>query len=142
MFSKANLVSTLVLTIWGVGGGYLLWGILADPFFTDHVVTDGLMKDPPDMVHLIIGCLIQAFAFSSIYQRFGSGSYGAGSGLSMGIWIAIMVGLGEGLVDFATSNILDLHGTFVNCVIYLIFFGIMGLLAGLIYGKMARPTTA
>ena len=138
MFSKANIVSTLVLTVWGVGGGFLLWGILAEPYFVDHVLTDGLMKDPPDMFHLAIGCLIQAFAFSTIYNRYGSAKYGASSGLSMGIWVAIMVGLGEKMIDFATANILDLQGTLVNFVVYLVFFGVTGLLAGLIYGKMAK----
>lgn len=137
MFSKANLTSTIVNTIWGVGGGFLLWGILADPYLQDHVVTSGLMKDPPDMVYLVVGCLIQAFGFSTIYGKYGAGSYGGGNGISLGVITAIMVGLGEGLIDFATANILNLHGTLVNFVVYLIFFGIMGLLAGLIYKKMA-----
>lgn len=137
MFSKANLISTLAATIWGMGGGFLLWGILADPLMADHVMTDGLMKEPLDVFHLIIGTLIQAFAFATIYSKFASGRYGAASGFSFGIWLAILIGLGEGLVDFATSNMLDLHGTLVNFIVYLVFFGIMGILVGLIYGKFS-----
>jgi len=136
MFSKANLISTIVTAIWGFGGGYLLWGILADPYLADHVMTSGLMKDPPNMMYIGIGCLIQAFGFCTIYGKYGAANYGANSGLSMGVLAAIMVGLGEGLIDFATANLLDLHGTLVNFVVYLIFFGITGLLAGLIYKKM------
>ncbi len=136
MFSKANLTSTIVNTIWGAGGGFLLWGILGEPLMEEHVVTAGLMKDPPDMVYLIVGCLIQAFGFSSIYGKFGSANYGASSGIGMGLLAAIMVGLGEGLIDFATANILNLHATLINFVIYVVFFGIMGLLAGIIYKKM------
>jgi hypothetical protein len=34
MFKKTNLISTLVTTIWGFMGGYLLWGVLADSFLT------------------------------------------------------------------------------------------------------------
>ena len=49
---------------------------------------------------------------------------------------SLILGLGEGLIDFATANILDLHGTLVNFVIYLVFLIVMGLLAGLVYGKM------
>ncbi|MEM7185651.1 MAG: hypothetical protein AAF466_03240 [Bacteroidota bacterium] len=137
MFSKANLTSTIVNTIWGVGGGFLLWGILADPYLVDHVLTDGIMKDEPDMVYLIIGCLIQAFGFSTIYGKYGSDNYGGASGLSMGITAAIMIGLGESLIDHATANIIDLQGTLINFVVYLIFFGVMGLLAGIVYKKMA-----
>ncbi|MEL6811623.1 MAG: hypothetical protein AAFP76_09835 [Bacteroidota bacterium] len=137
MFSKANIVSTIVNTIWGMGGGFLLWGILADPFLTEHVLTPAMMKAEPDFPVLAIGCLIQAFGFCTIYGKYGASNYGTGSGLSMGIITAIMIGAGEKLIDFATANILDLQGTLVNFVVYLIFFGITGLLAGIIYKKMA-----
>ena len=137
MFSKANLTSTIVNTVWGFGGGFLLWGILADPYLTDHVVTSGLMKETPDMVYLVVGCLIQAFGFSTIYGKYGAGGYGVNSGISLGVITAIMIGLGEGLIDHSTANILNLHGTLVNFVVYLVFFGIMGLLAGIIYKKMS-----
>lgn len=140
MFSKANLISTLVATIWGMGGGFLLWGILAEPYMVDHIMVDGLMKEPLEVVYLIIGTLIQAFAFATIYSKFGAGHYGAGNGFTFGIWMAILIGLGEGLVDFATSNMMNLHGTLVNFVVYLVFFGIMGLLVGLVYGKTASSS--
>lgn len=137
MFSKANLVSTIVAAVWGLGGGFLLWGILADPYLRDHVMTAGLMKNPPDMVYLAVGCLIQAFGFSTIYRKYGAGNYGVNSGISLGVWLAITIGIGEKLIDFATANILNLHGTLVNAVVYFIFFGITGLLVGLVYKKMA-----
>jgi hypothetical protein len=31
MFSKSNLISTLVTAIWGFFGGWLLWGIIGGP---------------------------------------------------------------------------------------------------------------
>lgn len=135
MFTKANIISTIVLTIWGFGGGYFLWGILGENLFADHILTDGLMREIPDLVYIFAGCLIQAFAFSTIYGRFGLNSYSAGSGFALGFWIALLAGLGEGLIDFATANILDLQGTLMNFVLFIVFFGIMGLLAGLVYGK-------
>ncbi len=137
MFSKANLISTLVAAIWGFGGGYLLWGILGDPMLSDHMLLSGIMKDPPDMMYIGIGCLVQAFGFSTIYGKYGASNYGAGSGISMGILVAIMIGLGEKVIDYATANLLDMEGTLINFVIYLVFFGITGLIAGLIYKKMA-----
>ncbi|PKA82569.1 hypothetical protein ATE92_0700 [Ulvibacter sp. MAR_2010_11] len=135
MFSKANIISTLVLTIWAFGGGYLLWGILGESLFADHMLTEGLMKEMPDMAYIFVGCLIQAFGFSTIYGKYGATAYGAASGFALGFWFSVIVGLGEGLIDFATANILDLQGILINFVLFVIFFGIMGLLAGLIYKK-------
>lgn len=136
MFSKANLVSTLVTAIWGMGGGFLLWGIIAEPMMADNMMS-GLMRAEPDMFHLALGCLIQAFGFSTIYGKYGATSFGIKSGLSMGIMVGIMIGAGEKLIDFATSNMINFEGTLMNFAIYLVFFGITGLLAGLIYKKMA-----
>jgi len=137
MFSKANLVSTIVTTIWGCAGGFLLWGILADPFLADHLGSaTGLMKEPLDVVHLILGCLVQGFAFSTLYGKWASDGASASNGMNFGIWVGILIGLGGGLINFATGNMLDIVGTLANAVVYVVFFAIMGLLAGLIYNKM------
>ena len=136
MFSKANIVSTIVTAIWGYGGGFLLWGILGTELTAEHVIAENLMKEPPDMVYLILGCIIFAWAFSAIYGRWGSGDFGAGSGLRYGALMGIMLGLGEGLINFSTANMMNMTGTLINTVIYLVFLGIMGMLAGLVYNKM------
>ncbi|MEM7086656.1 MAG: hypothetical protein AAF489_10770 [Bacteroidota bacterium] len=136
MFSKANLVSTLVATVWGVGGGFLLWGVIGDPMMADHMLMDGLMKDPPDMLYLVLGCLVQGFAFATIYGKSGADHYGAASGVKYGAFVALLIGLGGGLINYATGNMMDLTGVFMNFVIYIVFFVIMGLLTGLIYKKM------
>ena len=137
MFSKANLISTIVTAIWGMGGGFLLWGIIAEPLMADNMLMPNLVKEQPDMVFLALGCLIQAFGFSSIYRKFGMDNYGTASGLNMGILTGIMIGLGEKLIDYATANMMDMQGTLINFVIYIVFFGVTGVLAGLIYKKMA-----
>jgi hypothetical protein len=137
MFSKANLVSTLVATVWGVGGGFLLWGIIGDPLMADHMLMDGLMKDPPDMMYLVLGCLVQGFAFATVYGKSNEATYGGGSGVKYGAFIALLVGLGGGLINYATGNLMDLTGVLMNFVIYLIFFAVMGLFTGLIYNKMS-----
>jgi len=136
MFSKANIISTIVATIWGVGGGFLLWGLVGDPFMKDHLGSaTGIMKETPDMFHLVLGCLIQGFAFSTIYGKWAGGTYTASNGLNFGLWVAVLIGLGGGVIDFATSNMLDITGTMANALIYLIFFLIMGVLSGFIYSK-------
>ena len=137
MFSKANLISTLVATVWGVGGGFLLWGIVGDPLMADHMLMEGIMKDPPDMMYLVLGCLVQGFAFSTIYGKTGQDNYGVASGVKYGAFVALLVGLGGGLINYATGNLMDLTGVLMNFVIYLVFFVVMGLLTGLIYNKMS-----
>ncbi len=136
MFSKANIISTLITTIWGFAGGYLLWGVIGDPYLADHLGSaSGVMKEMPDMVYLVLGCLFQGFAFSTIYGKWGNGAYGASNGISFGLWVGILVGLGGGIIGYATGNILDMTGTLTNAGIYIVFYLVMGALAGLIYSK-------
>ncbi|TGV04159.1 hypothetical protein [Flavivirga rizhaonensis] len=135
MFSKTNLISTIITTIWGFLGGWLLWGIIGDPMLADHTVSSGLMKEVPDMALLTIGCLVVGFAFSTMYSKWARGSHGIFQGVQFGIWIGILIGLGSGLIDYSTSNLLDLSGTIINAAIYIVHYSIMGILASLIYGK-------
>lgn len=137
MFSKANLTSTILTALWVFFGGYFLWGYLSVDYFNGHLGSaSGVMKDPPDMLYLVLGCLINAFAFSTIYGKWANGNFSAGSGITFGVWVAILIGLGDGLIKYATSNILDLTGTLTNVVIYLVFLVVMGLIAGIVYNKM------
>jgi hypothetical protein len=136
MFSKSNIISTIVATIWGFGGGYLLWGLIGDPMLLDHLESStGVMKEMPDMIHLALGCLVQGFVFSYIYGKWANGTFGGGNGLNYGVWLGVLVGIGGGLINYSTSNILDLTGTLINAVIYIVFFAVMGALVGLVYEK-------
>ena len=137
MFSKTNLISTLVTGIWGFLGGWVLWGMIGDPILKDHEITSGLMKEMPDMAILAIGCLIVGFAFSTMYSKWARGTHGVSHGVQFGIWLGILIGLGSGLIDHSTSNLLDLTGTIINAVIYIVHFAIMGILASLVYGKFS-----
>jgi hypothetical protein len=137
MFSKANLISTLAATIWGVGGGFLLWAIIGDPIMAKHMLMEGIMKDPPDMMYLVLGCFVQGFAFSTVYGKYGRDYYSPANGIKYGAIMALLVGLGGGLINYATGNLMDLTGVIMNFGIYLVFFAVMGLLTGLIYSKMS-----
>lgn len=135
MFSKTNLISTVVTALWAFFGGYLLWGVIGEPMLSDHMMS-GIMKETPDFLHLALGCLIMAFAFSVIYSKWARSAHGISQGIQFGIWLGILKGLGSGLIDFATGNMADLTGTLGNAVIYIVFFAIMGALASLIYSKV------
>lgn len=137
MFSKTNLISTLITAIWGFFGGWILWGMIGDPMLKSHTVTDGLMKEMPDMAILAIGCIIVGFAFSNMYSKWARGTHGVSHGAQFGIWLGVLIGLGSGLIDHSTANILDLSGSLINGVIYIVHFAIMGILASLVYGKFS-----
>ncbi|MFG6685717.1 hypothetical protein ACGK9U_03985 [Mariniflexile sp. HNIBRBA6329] len=137
MFSKSNLISTLVTTLWGFLGGWLIWGIIGDPILKEHISNADLMKEMPDMPLLALGCLIVGFAFSTMYSKWANSTHSAAIGATFGIWLGILTGLGDGLIDHATANIIDLSGTLINAVLYIIHFAIMGVLASLVYNKFS-----
>ena len=58
MFSKTNLISTVAGTLWTYFGGYFLWEVVGPYLFSSNEESN------PEHVHLIIACLITAFAFS------------------------------------------------------------------------------
>jgi len=137
MFSKSNIISTLVTAVWGYFGGWLIWGILLKDFLLEHEGgVKGVMRDPPDMVHLIIGGLIVAFVFSTIYKKWGSEGYSISSGITFGIWVGLLNGLGVGMINYAVMDVSDLTGTLTNAGAGVVFYAVMGLLAGMVYNKM------
>jgi len=136
MFSKSNVISTFATTIWGFFGGYLLWGILADPFLMDHLGTANItIKEMPDMSYLVLGCLLTGLFFSTIYSKWSGGNYSASEGAQFGILVGLFLGFGSGIIDFSTAGILDITGTLVNGLVYVVHFLIMGVLASVVFKK-------
>ena len=135
MFQKSNLISTLVTTLWGYFGGWIVWGIIGDPILKEHLKSTDLMKDMPDMPLLALGCLIVGFAFSTMYSKWANGNHSIAIGANFGIWLGILTGLGDGIIDHSTANLIDFSGTLINALLYIIHFAIMGILASLVYSK-------
>jgi len=52
--------------------------------------------------------------------------------------MGVFTGLGHELINYATTNILNLTGVIGNVFIYLVFFIIMGVLASLVYKKTSN----
>lgn len=139
MFSKANIISTLVTAVWGYFGGWLIWGILLEGILSEHSGgATGVYRADSDMLmlHLILGCIIVAFVFSTIYSKWGSDGYDTTSGLTYGIWVGLLIGLGEGMINYAVMDISDLTGILINAGAVVVLYAIMGLLAGMVYNKM------
>ncbi len=137
MFTKTNLISTIIAGIWSFMGGYLLWGILADDFMNNHLGSAvGMGKEVPEFGILALGCFIQAFILSTIYGKWIATSNTSNSALQYGVLIGIFVGFGNGLINYATSNFLDMTGALVNGLIYILFYTVMAFIISFIYKKV------
>ena len=137
MFSKTNLISGIVTALWGFFGGYLLWGVLTAPFLDSHLGSAiGVGKTTPEFLLLALGCLISGIVFSFFYSNYANGEHTISKGLNFGLLMGIYVGVGHGLINHATSNILDMTGTLANMLIYIVFLVIMGILASVVYSKV------
>ncbi|MAU26953.1 MAG: hypothetical protein CMH48_07630 [Muricauda sp.] len=132
MFSKSNLLATLVSGISMFVLGYVFWGMLGESLMEGHTLTN-VMKEEPDFIHLFLGCLIGAFAFSTLYGKWARGHHSAKEGAEFGLWIGVFVGLGMGLIWFATSTMMDLTGHLMDAVINIIYYTIIGVIVALIY---------
>lgn len=131
MFSKSNLISTLVGAVWAYFGGYLLWDIIGSSLF------ENVNDNTADQLHLIIACVILAFAFSTIYSKLSGGGHSLSHGAQFGLWAGIFVGFGERWFDFAFSDTPVLSDAIINGVLNIVFFVILGVLASLVYGKLS-----
>ena len=139
MFTKQNLIATIVAAIVMFFLGYFIWGVATVSFFDDHTLND-VIKDPPDMLFIFISNLISAFALGTIYSKW-SGNHGFGDGFNFGIWIGIFAGIGYALLWYATGEIMDLTGHVADGVATLIYFAIVGGVIGLMY-KVTAPKAA
>jgi len=131
MLSKTNLVSTLVNALWAYFGGYLLWEVLGSSIFENPG------EAVPVQLHLIIACVISAFAFSTIYSKLSGGGHSLSHGAQFGLWVGIFTGFGERWFDFAFGHINPLSDAIINGVINIVFFIVMGILTSLVYGKLS-----
>lgn len=132
MFTKQNVLATLAGFVVMYVLGYVIWGIATVNFFEGHTLND-YMKDQPDMLFIAISNLIAVFALSSIYGKWARGVHSAKEGFQFGVWIGLFVGIGLGLLWYATAELMDLTGYLVNGVIEILFYGVIGVIIALVY---------
>lgn len=131
MFSKTNLIATIVGAIWAYVGGLLLWSYLGSSLFSAP------STNPGDQVHVIIACVISAFAVSTIYSKWAGGDHSLSNGATYGLWIGIMIGFGERWYDYAFQMYTStLNDAIINGVLNIVFAVILGVLISLVYGKV------
>ncbi len=137
MFSKTNLLATLVGAIVMFFLGYLIWGLATVDFFKEHSVIN-VMKEVPDLGLIALGNLIGAFILSTLYSKWARGHHSLGQGFEFGALIGACIGIGMGLIWYATSNLMDLTGYAAEAVLDIIFYGVTGMVFSLVYQKTAK----
>jgi len=138
MFSKSNLVATLVGSIFLFLGGYLIWGVLTVDFFAQHAGSATGVNKEPDLLFVAIGCLIEAFFLSTIYGKWAQGIHSAKEGFEFGALVGAFFGFGEGLIWYGTTNLSDLTGVLVSGFLNMIFVGLAGIIVALIYKSTTK----
>ena len=139
MFSKQNLIATIVAAIVMFFLGYFIWGIALVGYYEGHTLTE-FMRDEPDMLFILISNLIGAFALATIYSKWSS-NHSFGDGFNFGVWIGIFAGVGYALLWYATGELMDLTGHLVDGIVSLVYFAIVGGVIGLMY-KLTAPKAA
>ncbi|RIV70633.1 hypothetical protein [Flagellimonas aequoris] len=136
MFSKSNLLATLVGTIVMFFLGYLIWGIATADFFEEHSIIN-VMKEVPDLGMIALANLIAVFALSTLYGKWARGHHSLSQGFQFGAWIGVFVGIGMGLLNYGTTEFMDLIGYMAEAVLDIIFYGILGAVIAFMYQKTA-----
>jgi hypothetical protein len=136
MFTKQNLLATLAGFAVMFLLGYAIWGFATADFFEAHALQN-VMKETPDMLFIALGNLIGVFALSSIYGKWARGIHSAKEGFQFGVWVGIFTGLGMGLLNYGTTEMMDLTGYLAEAAIEIIFYGIIGAVIAIVYKATA-----
>ena len=91
MFSKLRIISTFASFVIIYFFPWIFYAYLAVDFFESQMITDVSRGDDMLLLPLTIGCLIMAYLFSSIYEKWGLGSYIVRSGIQFGVLIGLFL---------------------------------------------------
>ena len=139
MLSKSRILSTLGGFIFIFFGPWLFYTFIAKGFFENHrtLAGENVMRpdDQMDLIILAVGCLILAYAFSTLYSKWARGAHSFSQGFEFGAWLGVLGGLAAGLIMYATSDMMSLTGHIVDGVWWIVLYGITGGIVSLIYRK-------
>ena len=119
-------------------GGWLVFGILLMDFYSANTtVYDGLMKEMPDMVWLVISNLAWGFLYALIFSRWAD-IKSFGEGLKAGLLISFFIVLSFDASMYGFYNLNTLTLTLVDICVGTVFGGLVGGVVGLVLGTGKR----
>ena len=85
--------------------GFLIYGLALNTYMASNMMS-GMMKDPPDWVHLVLG-QIASGALMTVAIGVWAKTGGAAAGLRIGVQLGLLMILGFDLTMFATSHVMN-----------------------------------
>ena len=135
MFSKPRIISTFASFVIIYFFPWIFYAYLAVDFFESQMITNVSRGDDMILLPLIISCLIMAYLFSSIYEKWGLDSYNVRSGIQFGVLIGLFFGAGIGLVMYGTEMRITVTGNLVDAVFWIVTYAVSGVMASIVYKR-------
>ena len=117
MFSKPRIIFTFAFFVIIYFFHWVFYTYLAVDFFVSQMITDVSRGNDMLLLPFTIVCLIMAYLFLSIYEKWGLGSCNVRSGIQFGVLIALFFGAGIGFVMYGTRNVDHCDWTSSRCCI-------------------------
>jgi hypothetical protein len=129
-FLIGSLIGGVVLFL----SGYLFYMLLLGSFFETHSLGGNYMKDPPDMLFIILGNIANGALITYIFTKW-AGIKTAATGAQAGATIGVLTGLAWDLLMFGTANLMDITGTLVDIIIVTVMMAAAGAAVGWFLGR-------
>lgn len=137
MFTKSNLLATLIGGVAMFFLGYLVWGMALSSFFAGHSLVP-MEGNVPKLEIVALANLIMAFVMATLYGKTSANPHSPAKGIVFGAWIGVFAGLGMGLLDYGTMALMDLNGYLVAALVHILFYGGIGAIIALVYQKTSN----
>jgi hypothetical protein len=143
---KNEIMSTKAILAGIAGGifafflGWLIFGVLLMDYYTANTTHyEGLMKEMPNIVLLLVSNLVWGFWLSFIFERWAKITT-IGNGIVGGIIIGLPVALAFDLWALAGMNLFNGTIVIVDVLANTLLFALMGGLIGFILGYKKKTT--
>jgi uncharacterized membrane protein len=137
MNTNKFLLGTLVGGVTFLILGFLIYMLALASFFEAHSVGPaGTAKEAPNMLFLVIGNFAYGGLLSYIFNKW-AGIKTAATGAEAGAVIGLFVAMTWYFIQYAITNIMDLTGTIVDLIAYVIISSLVGAVIGWVLGRGA-----
>ena len=133
-----QLLAVIASTIAGYLAGFLIFGLAMDGYFKSHLIEyEGLHKEMPDMVTLILGHVF--WSAMTVYVLVKMGINSAAKGFVTMLIISALATMGYDTISFSMSNMWD--SAFVIPITSIangVWGGVMGAAAAAVLGRGSK----
>jgi hypothetical protein len=99
----------------------------------------GVMRETPEFILLLCGYLVVGYVFVSIYLKWARGTHNFRHGAEYGLWMGLLLGVGNNLIWYSVSNIMTLKSAMMDALYMIVLLMIIGGVISLMAAK-TEPT--